>query len=292
MTKGVPRQLRGLGSSALVRQDGARSPLRHFAIFAPLRYTAAVNIGSVPYLNARPLVDELERRPQPGYTLHYAVPSELIARLLAGELDIAMASTFAALEHPELTLLPDIGVTNTGPAWSVRLFSRVPPAEIRTLALDAGSRSSVALARIILADRYGVQPACLPTPPALDAMLAVADAAVIIGDIGLALQPDSVIDLDLGAEWHALTGLPFFFAGWMARDAAALERAAPVLRAALGAGLARLHEIAAEEAVRLTLSKERCYAYLHDVMHYTAGEAEWAGLDVFRARARRLGLLP
>jgi chorismate dehydratase len=174
----------------------------------------------------------------------------------------------------------------------VRLFSRVPPEEIRTLALDASSRSSVAMARIILADRYGVQPACVAASPDLDAMLTAADAAVLIGDIGLALQPDGVIDLDLGAEWHALTGLPFFFAGWMARDAALLEDAAPLLRASLRAGMARLPDIAAEEAARLHLPAERCHAYLRDVMHYTAGEAEWAGLHAFRTRARRLGLLP
>jgi chorismate dehydratase len=251
-----------------------------------------VRIGSVPYLNARPLVDALERDPRPGISLSYATPAVLIARLLAGELDIAMASTFAALEHPELVLLREMGVTNTGAAWSVRLISRVPLAEARTLALDASSRSSVAMARIILADRYSVFPTCISAPPDLDAMLARADAAVLIGDIGLAIQPRGVLDVDLGAEWYALTGLPFFFAGWMARDAALLEEAAPVLRASLAHGLARLEGIAAEEAARLHLPADRCYAYLHDVMQYHAGEAEWAGLEAFRMRATRLGLLP
>jgi len=243
-------------------------------------------------LNARPLVDGLARHPPAGYALTYATPAVLIARLLAGELDIAMASSFAALAHPELTLLREMGVTNIGPAWSVRLFSRVPPAEIRTLALDTGSRSSVAMARIILAERYGAQPACRPAAPELAAMLAVADAAVLIGDIGLTVAADEMLVLDLGAEWHTLTGLPFFFAGWMARDAAVLAEAAPVLRASLAAGLARLEAIAAAEAVRLGIPAARCYAYLHDVMRYHAGEAEWAGLAAFRDRAVRWGLLP
>ncbi|OPZ87663.1 MAG: Chorismate dehydratase [bacterium ADurb.Bin429] len=222
----------------------------------------------------------------------YATPAVLIARLLAGELDVAMASSFAVLTHPELTLLREIGVTNTGPAWSVRLFSRVAPASIRTLALDTSSRSSVAMARIILAERYGVQPVCLDVAPHLEMMLADADAAVLIGDTGLTVNAEDVIVLDLGEEWHALTGLPFFFAGWIARDTAALEKATPMLRASLEAGLARLEEIAEEEAARLGIPASRCYAYLHDVMHYHAGEAELAGLEAFRVRAQRWGLLP
>jgi len=85
-----------------------------------------MKIGSVPYLNARPLVDWLERNPPPGITLTYAIPSVLVQQLLSGELDIAMASTFPTLQRNDLHLLPGLGVTATGPAWSVRLFSRVP----------------------------------------------------------------------------------------------------------------------------------------------------------------------
>jgi chorismate dehydratase len=245
----------------------------------------------VPYLNARPLVDWLDRCPG-AFSLSYAVPSLLIEQLLTGKIDIAMASTYATIAHPALSLLPGLGVTVTGPAWSVRLLSRVPPAQIRTLALDASSQSTVAMARVILADRYGVTPVCRHCPPDRDAMLAEADAAVLIGDIGITVAGDGLLDLDLGAEWHALTGLPFFFAGWIARDAAVLEHAAPLLHEALDHGLARLDAIADEEAIRLGLPRARCYAYLHDIMRYRAGEAEMAGLAEFRARVTRLGLLP
>lgn len=251
-----------------------------------------VNIGSVPYLNARPLVDWLERHPRPDFTLTYAVPSHLIEQLRAGALDVAMASTFSTLEHPELCLLPGLGVTATGPAWSVRLLSKVAPAEIRTLALDASSRSTIAMARIVLADRYGARPVCLNRPPDRDAMLAEADAAVLIGDIGISVPGDNLLDLDLGAEWHALTGRPFFFAGWVARDRDLLERAAPRFFEALEQGLARIDAIADEEAVRLKLPRQRCYDYLTQVMRYHAGEAETAGLEEFRRRAARLGLIP
>jgi chorismate dehydratase len=269
--------------------SGERSQL--FALFPGIVYTVGVRIGSVPYLNARPLVAGLERHPRADVTLEYATPAALVERLLDGSLDIAMASTFAELEHPELRLLPGMGITAAGPAWSVRLLSATPVRDIRTLALDDSSRSSNALARIVLADRYGVTPACLECAPDLPAMLARADAAVLIGDIGLAISGESLHDLDLGAEWWALTALPFFFAGWMSPDDTALERAAPLLFDALEQGLARLPSIAAEEAARLHLPEQRCYDYLTKVMTYRTGAAEEAGLAEFRRRAERLGLL-
>lgn len=256
-----------------------------------LGYTVAVKIGSVPYLNARPLVDWLERNPREGITLSYATPAVLIRQLLDGVLDIAMASTFPTLEHPELRLLPGLGVTTTGPAWSVRLLSRVPVERIRTVALDTSSRSTVAMARIVLADRYGLAPNYIDHAPDLAGMLALADAAVLIGDIGITVSGESLLDLDLGEEWYALTGLPFYFAGWMARNEAMLEQAAPLLFEALEHGLARLPQIAAEEAVRLGMSEQRCYDYLTKIMQYHAGEAEMAGLEEFRRRAKRLGLI-
>jgi len=250
-----------------------------------------MKIGSVPYLNARPLVDWLERYPREDFTLHYAAPAVLIEQLFDGTLDVAMASTFPTLEHAELKLLPWVGVTTPGPAWSVRLFSRTPIGDIRTVALDAGSRSSSALARIILADRYGITPNYLDHPPELNAMLMVADAAVLIGDIGITAGDESLIELDLGKEWRALTGLPFYFAGWVARNLATLDRASSLLYMALEFGLARLHGIAAEEAVRLGISEERCYAYLSQIMRYRTGKKEVAGLEEFRRRAQRLGLI-
>ena len=254
-------------------------------------YTTGVIIGSVPYLNARPLVDWLEREAPPGVTLRYAVPSVLVRQVREGALDIAMASTFSALAYPELHLMPDIGVTVTGPAWSVRLLSRVPVKDIRTLALDASSRSTTVMARIVLADRYGVTPQCLDLPPDPQEMLEQADAAVLIGDIGLTMSGDGLLDLDMGAEWFALTGLPFFFAGWVARNPALLDHVRPLLHEALEQGLARLPGIAAEEANRLQIPSTRCHRYLAEIMRYHAGAAELAGLEAFRARAARLGLL-
>lgn len=250
-----------------------------------------MKIGSVPYLNARPLVEWFERCPRPDVELSYAPPSELVEKLLAGELDIAMASTFAILRYHNLCLMPGLGVTVSGPALSVRLFSNVPLRDIRTLALDCSSRSSVILASIILADRYGVTPKLQSALPNLAEMLSTADAAVLIGDMGLTESGMGLTELDLGQEWWELTGLPFYFAGWISRDQEMLERAKPLFFNACDYGLQHLPEIAESEALRLRVPRELCYHYLADVMRYEAGEAEMEGLREFGRRAERLGLL-
>lgn len=250
-----------------------------------------MKIGSVPYLNARPLVAWFEDVPTPEVEISYATPARLVEQLLAGAVDVAMVSTYALFEHPELHLLPGLGVTVAGAAWSVRLLSRTPITEMRTLALDAHSRSTTVLARIVLADRYNIRPTCLSLPPDRDAMLARADAAVLIGDIGLAVDAQGLIDLDLGAEWWALTGLPFYYAGWIARDRAALTAAAPLLNTACAYGLAHLEALAHREACRLHLPYDRCYRYLAEIMHYQTGDAEVAGLQEFRRRAAQLEMV-
>jgi len=250
-----------------------------------------VKLGSVPYLNARPLVEWFEHHQIPNLSLHYAVPSQLIAQLHAGEVDVAMASSFSVLEDPSLHLLSGLGVTAAGPVWSVRLLSRVPFTEIRTLALDVSSRSSNVLAQIILADGYGVRPRCVALPPDRDAMLAHADAAVLIGDIGIAAVGDGLHDLDLGQAWWELTGLPFYYAGWVARDRKAFDELRPLLFTACDYGLAHLEAIADAETLRLGLPRERCFRYLSEIMRYRTGDMEQAGLNEFRLRAATLGLI-
>lgn len=250
-----------------------------------------MRIGCVPYLNARPLIDALLRQPAADWPLSLAAPSVLIRQLHAGELDIALASTFALFEHPAWQMVPGVGIVAAGPVLSVRLLSRVPIPAIRTLALDASSRSSNALARILLADQYGLHPTCVTLPPERDAMLAQADAAVLIGDYGLVADGTGLVDLDLGAAWWELTGLPFVFAGWLARTAAAAAEASPRMQQAAVEGMARREAIAAEEAIARGIPLSRCRAYLLQAIRYQVGAPELAGMAAFHRRAMVGGFL-
>lgn len=174
-------------------------------------------IGSVPYANAVPLVLRFEEDPSLNVRVVYDLPSRLPARLESGECDAVLVSSLYALETPGCRWLPSVGIASEGAVMSVRLFSRVPPSEIATLALDAASLTSNALARLLLAER-GVRPECRPLAPNLEAMLAQADACVLIGDAGLDADAGELWTLDLGEAWTALTGLPFVWAAWIGRE--------------------------------------------------------------------------
>lgn len=172
-------------------------------------------VGSVPYVNAIPLTYRLE----PHVHVVYAVPSQLPALLEGGDADAILVSSIDALRTPGRRMAALTCIGSDGPVKSVRLFSKVPPAKIRTLAWDASSMTSNRLAHVILADRYGVKDLRpISRPPNLQEMLADADACVLIGDIGMTTDGTGLHVLDLGEEWKKLTGKPFVWAAWIGNE--------------------------------------------------------------------------
>src|SRR6202011_3428609 len=116
-------------------------------------------------------------------------------------------------------VVPDIAITSHGPVLSVTLFSRRPWAEIRRVALDAGSRTSAALTQILLRKRHGVAPELVPLAMDADAEDTDADAVLLIGDRAMrACLPGFTYAFDLGQEWFDWTGLPFVYAVWAVRE--------------------------------------------------------------------------
>ena len=176
-----------------------------------------------------------------------------------------------------------------GPVRSILLFYREDPGAIRRVALDTSSRTSVALARILLRERLGRDPEYVDHPPDLGAMLETADAALLIGDPAL-YDTSGLPRLDLGEEWLRLTGKPFVFAFWAGRPGALEARHVERLQEALLDGLARIPVIAAayEGGGRAALNE----SYLRESIAFTFGRDEQAGLAEFYRRAHALGLIP
>ena len=165
--------------------------------------------------------------------------------------------------------MPNIAIASRGPVLSVTLFSRVPWAEIRRVALDDGSRTSAALTQILLRKRYGVQPEIVPLPLDQRAEDVDADAVLLIGDRAMrACLPGFAHAYDLGQEWHDWTGLPFVYAVWAVRDGrrtwAASSRRLHRGQAARP-GARRPHR--PREAPRLGLDAGFCRRYL--VQHHS-----------------------
>jgi len=246
-------------------------------------------LGSVPYLNAKPLVRWFEEVPG-SVSVVYDVPSRLPRLLEEGEVQAILVSSIEALRRPDLSIADDVAICSEAEVLSVRLFSKNPIAEIRRLALDASSMTSNALARIVLARRYGVEPEYSAEPPELSSMLREHDAALLIGDKGMKAEAGEFVTLDLGAEWRAMTDLPFVWALWVGEPELAGELG-ELLREARRYGEANLERIAREEAPTVGLPEETCRHYLSEVMSYRFGPAEREGFDRFRQEAEALGLL-
>ena len=173
-------------------------------------------VGSVPYVNAVPLVAQFESLGEASpVRVRYAVPSQLPAMLESGEADAILVSSIEALRKPGLRMASGVCIGSVGAVESVRLFSWVPFSEIGSLALDASSMTSNALAQIVLRETYGVAPSVCVRPSLPPEELDEADACVLIGDVGMASEGRGMHVLDLGLAWWELTGLPFVWAAWV-----------------------------------------------------------------------------
>ncbi len=182
---------------------------------------APIRLGAVDYLNVRPLVHGLDASSD--VILRFDVPSVCAALLAAGDIDLGMVPSITLLDRPGDCVVPGVCIGSDGPVASVALFTRKPIAEVRSIALDTSSRTSVVLTRVLCARRFDIAPSFLPHPPDLSAMLAAADAALLIGDPALFAGEAArgATKIDLGAEWTAMTGLPFVWAFWAGRPDAA-----------------------------------------------------------------------
>ena len=194
----------------------------------------------------------------------------------------------AEIARQGLEIVPALGISCLGAVRSILLLSRVPWREIRTLAADASSRTSVELSRVVLRERFGVEPQITALSPDLETMLEQADAALIIGDPALRIEPAKTPYewLDLGAEWYNLTQLPMVFAAWAGKPRLPMEELRDITRGSFEFGKARLDEIIAAEFAQRGISLELANKYLRHYIRYEIGPREQRGLETFFELAR------
>ncbi len=251
-----------------------------------------IRVGAVTYLNARPLVETLASI-APAWEIVFDHPSRLADALAAGRLDVAMIPSIEYARQPGCSIISDACIACDGAVRSVKLYGRKAVEEIRTLALDEGSRTSAALSLVLLKERFGVTPETRPLPIGAPLDESSADAVLMIGDRGIALADGEFAFVwDLGAEWVQWTGLPFVFALWIARPGIELPGVATVLARARDEGLARLEAIARREAPRVGISEAECLSYLRDNLKFHFGPRQRQGLQRYYELAGRQGLAP
>jgi chorismate dehydratase len=261
----------------------------------------------ISFLNARPLWWGLTHRPRPDDSFVFASPARCADLVAGGRASLALIPAIELARIPDSVALPDICIASRTEVRSVLLVSRTPFEEIRSVALDPSSRTSVALARILLGERLGreVYETIKFDSVERGALLTFEghDAAVVIGDRALQLSrelPDDVtFRYDLVSEWNALFAEPFVFALWAGRrsvletdlSSSSGEALHERLRESLDVGKANLETIAREAAEELSLPYSELIEYFTLALHYEFGHKERAALERFYRLAARYGLI-
>jgi chorismate dehydratase len=182
-----------------------------------------LRVSAISFLNTAPLMsgfDHGDLANNNDFQVSYTLPSQCAAQLQAGHADIGIIPVAAYASIPNLVILPGVAIAALRKVRSILLVCKVPRDQIRTVALDASSMTSVALTKVLFARWWNHKPDFVSMPPDLDHMLRDHDAALVIGDPALRIDRSRYLTFDLAEEWNRLTGKPFVFAFWAVRQAA------------------------------------------------------------------------
>ncbi len=248
---------------------------------------SCLRVGAVSFLNTKPLIYPLlnGQLQTKQISLSVKVPSRLASQLRIGELDIGLIPIIeyfrANATGSGYRMLPNIAIGSRGSVLSIQLFSRVPIQDIQHIALDTSSRSSVALLKILLTEKYQINPTFQACDPSIDPATADTDAVLLIGDAALKNLGATEYSVDLGTEWQKLTGLPFVYACWVARRDVNLENIPQLLIESKILGIKQIPEIAQLEAAKLGFPETLCRDYLQHHINYDLDQPAIAGLELY-----------
>lgn len=238
-------------------------------------------IGSVPYLNARPLLEGLE------YPITELVPAQLYEEFQKGRLDAALLSSIDVLSQSDAIVVDGAAIASRGAVYSVILAYKGELDSLELIQLDTASHTSNALLQVILSEFYGLQPEYVQFTASLTTFL----PRLLIGDPAIEFRKnntDSEIHiLDLGADWYYHTGFPFVFALWILKSYFTEKKlVADALRYAKSLGLSHLSEIA-------TRTHDAAFAlhYLRDCISYNLNDGEKQGLKHFQELLHKYQLI-
>jgi chorismate dehydratase len=252
-----------------------------------------LRLGAVEYLNARPLVYGLHRHAD-RFDVRFDIPARCAELLHGGEVDLGLVPSIEYLRGEPYVAVPGVAIGSDGPVASVAVFSRQPLDRIRSVALDASSRTSAALFRVLCARHFGIAPEVRTMPPEPQRMLEACDAALLIGDVALLFDHEAagVQKTDLGLAWQAYTGLPFVYAFWFGRPGLLRPADIAALGDACRQGVEHADDVARrhfpDDPARAAIGAR----YLRDNVDFGFAERELAGLTRFYRDAADLGLVP
>jgi chorismate dehydratase len=276
-----------------------------------------LRISAISYLNTAPLMwDFVHGNAGHDFDISYTLPSACARALEAGTADIGIIPAAAYAQIPGLLVLPEVAIASRQPVRSILLVSKVPVEQIRTVALDTSSMTSVALTKVLFEKWLGGGRTFTAMPPDVDKMLAHHDAGLLIGDPALRIDRSQYFTLDLAEEWIRYTGKPFVFAFWAVRQdvvreaiyedsrprlsASRSDASAPVQDLAAifqqsrdhGLEPENLDRIATEWSSRFSLTPSDVRSYLTENIYYHLDASCREGLQLFYRYAAEIGVLP
>lgn len=271
---------------------------------------AKSKISIVKYLNAVPLAWGILEGPQKDiFEPVLNTPAECADQLSNRRVDIGLIPSIEFQRIKGCRIVPGPTVASMNRVRSVILVSVVPLWKVKTVACDSGSRTSVALAKIIFSEFYHIHPDFRPAEPDLANMLAQSDAALLIGDnalkfmetnerpnievqkplVRLGSEPLQVFDL--AERWRFLTGLPFVFAFWAVREGFEDKKVVDTLKESRDFGVGNIPTIAERYSEPLQIKKEYIQEYLEHNVHYYMDSTCVDALQLFYEKAAHVGAI-
>jgi chorismate dehydratase len=251
-----------------------------------------LRIGVISFVNTLPLIRGLANELSNDYELVYASPSKLADQLRHGQIDVALIPAVEYLRGVGDGFVPGLCISSRGPVESIRLLSRKPLSELGTVLVDEGSRSSIAMLRILLDRVHRISPDFHiykpdPAHPLRGPDGEDGEAALIIGDLAMEIAPDAApIVIDLGEWWQNIFHQPFVYALWVYSHRSPGDEMvgllATLLEDSFETGLAELTQICNEAGADKSWAPARVLDYLTNKIHYRLDEQAIAGLQTFR----------
>jgi chorismate dehydratase len=237
-------------------------------------------IAAQGHLYARPLISGLEESSE--VSLSVISPPSLADMLLCGDLDAALLPSVDLQAGGGLTVIPAGCVSASGGTFVTRIFSRVRPAQVSTLWVDAEAHTSVVLAQVLWSNLFNTRLDILPydppdrgAPDDVEAVLLVGDKVITAPPLGFDWQ------IDPTQMWFEMTGLPFVFAVWAAADAADAPELYRILLSAGVRGSCNLDQIAQEHAMLHDWPADLASRYVNKHLQFEFADSQKEGMEEF-----------
>jgi chorismate dehydratase len=255
--------------------------------------TMKIRISLVHYLNSAPLGWAFLHGPfREQFEVIPSSPGVCADQLASGQVDIGLIPSIEYERIPGLCLVPNISISSLAAVRSILLVRHKGTREIRSVALDTSSRTSVALTKILLQKKMGLYPEYFPHLPDPQAMLKRCDAGLLIGDAALKVQLEEYEATDLAEQWVQWQQKPFVFAFWACRKGSHLPAdLSSIFREAKEWGLKRREEIALVFSRTLNLPVQFLEKYLRENIDFDLGMRHLEGLERFYELAKQEDLI-